>query len=67
MVLYTKKLIGMIYYLENNFDEAIKYFNFAIYINDDYDSAYEGRNQSMLERHVDILDLQDALIRQKLF
>ena len=60
-------LIGMVYYLEDKLDEAIKYFNIAIDINDDYESAYEGRNQSMLERHVDILDLQDALIRQKLF
>ena len=60
-------LIGMIYYLEGKLDEAIKYFNRAIDLNDNYDSAYEGRNQAMLENHVSILDLQDALIRQKLF
>ncbi|MBE7711181.1 MAG: tetratricopeptide repeat protein [Cyanobacteria bacterium SIG31] len=60
-------LIGMIYYLEENLDEAIKHFNFAIEINDNYDPAYEGRNQSMLENHLKIADLQDQLIRQKIF
>lgn len=60
-------LIGMIYYLEENLDEAINYFNLAIDSNDDYEQAYEGRNQSMLERHLKIVDLQDRLIQQKIF
>ena len=53
--------------VKENLEEAIKYFNLAIDENDNYDSAYEGRNQAMLENHVNILDLQDTLIRQKLF
>ena len=54
-------LIGMVYYIQNNLDESIKYFNLALEENDNYDSAYEGRNQAMLENHVNILDLQEAL------
>ena len=54
-------LIGMAYYLQDKFDEAVYYFNLAIDSNDDYPSAYEGRNQAMLENHVKILDLQEAL------
>ena len=60
-------LIGSIYYLEENLDKAIKYFNLAIDTNDNYDPAYNGRNQSMLENHLKIIDLQDNLIRQKIF
>lgn len=60
-------LIGTIYYLENKFEQAIKYFNQAIDINEDYDSAYEGRNQSILEKHLQILDLQDSLIKDEMF
>ncbi len=59
--------IGTIYYIEENLEEAIKYFNLAIDENDNYDSAYEGRNQAMLEKHLEILDLQDRLIKQKIF
>ena len=60
-------LIGTIYYIEENLDEAIKFFNLAIDCNGDYDPAYEGRNQSMLENHLKIADLQDRLIKQKIF
>lgn len=60
-------LIGTIYYQEENLDEAIKYYNLAIEANDDYDKAYEGRNQSMLENHLKIIDLQDNLIQRNLF
>jgi len=54
-------LIGMAYYLQDNLDEAVKYFNFAIDSNEDYTNAYEGRNQAMLENHVKIIDLQESL------
>lgn len=54
-------LLGTIYYLQENLDEALRYFNLAIDANDDYDAAYEGRNQAMLENHLKILDLQDSL------
>ena len=53
-------LIGNLYYLEDKFDKAID-------INDNYDSAYEGRNQSMLEKHLQIVDLQDNLIKREMF
>ena len=39
--------------------ENTAYFNFDE--NEDYTSAYEGRNQAMLENHVKILDLQESL------
>ena len=35
--------------------------NLAIDENEDYTSAYKGRNQAMLENHVKILDLQESL------
>lgn len=54
-------LIGTAYYYLENLDEAIKYYNLAIDQNDDYDSAYEGRNQAMLENHLKIIDFQEAL------
>lgn len=54
-------LIGMVYYFEENLDDAVKYFNLAIDENDDYTSAYEGRNQAMLENHLKIIDLQESL------
>lgn len=59
-------LLGTIYYLEDRFDEAIDYYNKAIEINDNYDPAYDGRNQSILENHLQILDLQDNLIKREL-
>ena len=54
---------------ENNdkTEKAIENYNKAIDINDDYDPAYEGKNQSMLEKHLQILDLQDSLIQRNLF
>ena len=58
-------LIGTIYYLEDNLDQALDYYNLAIDLNDDYDPAYEGKNQTMLERHLQICDLQDLLIKQE--
>lgn len=60
-------LIGTVYYLRDDFEKALKYYNRAIEINDSYDKAYDGRNQAMLENHLQILDLQDSLIRQKIF
>lgn len=54
-------LIGMAYYLQDRLDEAIENFNLAIENNDNYDSAYEGRNQAILENHLKILDLQEVL------
>ena len=60
-------LIGTVYYLENKLEEAIKYYNLAIDFNDNYDPAYEGKNQSMLEYHLQVADLQDDLIRRKIF
>ena len=60
-------LIGTIYYLQDDYENAIKNYNSAIDINDDYEPAYEGKNQSMLENHLQILDLQDNLIQRNLF
>ncbi len=54
-------LIGMVYYLEDKLDDAVENFNLAIDANENYTQAYEGRNQAMLENHVKILDLQEAL------
>lgn len=58
-------LLGTIFYIENNFEEALKYYNLAIESNDDYEPAYEGRNQTMLERHLMLADLQDDLIKRE--
>jgi len=58
-------LLGTLYYLENNLDKALKYYNLAIDCNDDYEPAYEGKNQTMLERHLQIADLQYLLILQE--
>lgn len=60
-------LIGTLYYLQEDLDKALKYYNQAIEINDNYEKAYEGRNQSMLENHLKIIDIQDNLIRQRIF
>ena len=60
-------LLGTVYYALDDYDKAIEYYNKAIEINDNYDSAYEGRNQSMLENHLKVIDLQDSLIKQKIF
>lgn len=60
-------LLGTVYYNEKNFEEAIKYYNLAIDANDNYDDAYEGRSQSILERHLEVLDMQDSLIQRKMF
>ena len=54
-------LIGMVYYFIDKLEDAVKYFNLAIDINEDYSSAYEGKNQAMLERHLQIIDLQESL------
>lgn len=59
-------LIGMVLYLQDLYDDAIEHFNRAIDINDDFEAAYEGKNQSMLERHVQIADFQDNLIKMRL-
>ena len=57
-------LIGMAYYLQEKFDDAIIYFNLAIDVNDEYNPAYEGKNQSILENHLKIIDLQESLKKQ---
>ena len=54
-------LLGMVYYIQDKLDEAVNYFNLALDENDNYDKAYEGRNQAMLERHLKIVDLQESL------
>ena len=54
-------LIGTVYFLQDNLEEALNYYNLAIDANESYEKAYEGRNQAMLENHVKLLDLQDAL------
>ncbi|GEM_PF-1593182 len=59
-------LIGALYYIEDDLDKALEYFNLAIDENDDYDPAYEGKNQTMLENHLKIIDLQDSLIKREL-
>lgn len=59
--------IGTIYYLQENLEKALEFYNKAIDANDNYTDAYEGKNQTMLENHLKLLDLQDSLIRQKLF
>ena len=56
-------LLGVLYYLQDKLEEAIEYFNLAIDNNDEYDYAYEGRNQALLENHIRIADLQDSLKR----
>ena len=64
---YSKKkeveytLIGMAYYLQDKLETAVKYFNLAIDENDEYERAYDGKNQSMLELHLRVADLQDSL------
>ena len=60
-------LLGTIYYIQDNFEEALKYYNLAIDTNDDYEPAYEGRNQAMLEQHLLLVDLQDELIKREIF
>ena len=57
-------LLGMVYYLQGKLDEAVEYFNLAIDSNDNYDNAYEGKNQSILENHLRIVDLQETLKKQ---
>ena len=54
-------LLGMAYYLQDNLEEALEQFNLAIDLNEDYDEAYERRNQTILERHLKLVDLQENL------
>lgn len=56
-------LIGTAYYFQDKYEEAILYYNKAININDDYEKAYEGRNQAILENHLQIVDMQESLIK----
>ena len=60
-------LLGTIFYIQEDLDKALYYYNLAIDCNDDYEKAYEGRNQTMLENHLKIIDLQDSLIKRNLF
>ncbi|MBQ7764365.1 tetratricopeptide repeat protein [bacterium] len=60
-------LIGTLYYKEKKFEEAIKYYNLAIDINDSYDEANSGLGQALLENHLEILDMQDRLISREIF
>ena len=57
-------LLGVLFYIQDRLEEAIKYFNLAIDSNENYDYAYEGRNQAMLENRIRIADLQDSLKKQ---
>lgn len=57
-------LLGIVFYLQEKLDEALEYFNLAIDTNDDYTEAYEGRNQTMLENHIKLADLQESLIKR---
>lgn len=59
-------LIGTVYYIQNDFEEALKYYNLAIDNNENYEPAYEGRNQAMLENHLMLMDLQDELIEREI-
>jgi len=59
-------LIGTVYYIQDKFEEALKYYNLAIESNDNYEPAYEGRNQAMLENHLMLVDLQDELIEREI-
>ena len=54
-------LLGTVYYMLDKLDTAIEYFNMAIKLNDNYTEAYEGRNQAMLENHLQIIDVQEML------
>ena len=54
-------LIGIIYYLQEKLDDAVENFNLAIDINDNNEDTYKYRNQAMLENHLKIIDLQEAL------
>ena len=54
-------LLGVLYYIQDRLEEAIENFNLAIDNNEDYDYAYEGRNQAILENHLRISDLQENL------
>ena len=58
-------LLGTVCYLEDNLEDAFKYYNLALDLNEGYDPAYEGKNQAMLEHHLQIVDLQDSLIRNE--
>ena len=59
-------LLGTIYYIQNNFDDALEYYNLAIEVNDGYEPAYDGRNQTMLENHLALADLQDKLVEREI-
>lgn len=55
------KHLGDVCYLKGDLDKAIEYFEKAIELDDNYDEAYEARNQAMLERHLEIAEFQDDL------
>ena len=59
-------LLGTVFYKQNDFENALKYYNLAINTNDNYEPAYEGRNQTILENHLMLADLQDELIEREL-
>jgi len=54
-------LLGMAYYMQDKLEDALEQFNLAIDSNEDYDEAYERRNQTILERHLKLVDLQENL------
>ena len=58
-------LLGSLFYEQKQLEKAIEYYNKAIEINDNYDEAYEGRNQAMLENHLDIVDFQENMIKRE--
>ncbi|MCQ2739591.1 MAG: hypothetical protein MJ237_05115 [bacterium] len=54
-------LLGTLYYGCDDYENALKYYNLAIEANDDYDEAYDGRNQALLEYRLKLIDLLDFL------
>ena len=54
-------------YTSDSVDNISYVIALAIDENEDYTSAYEGRNQAMLENHLKIIDLQEVLLSLSLF
>ena len=59
-------LLGTVYYIQDDFENALKYYNLAIEFNNSYEPAYDGRNQTLLENHLLLADLQDELIEREI-
>jgi len=59
-------LLGILYYIQSKLDRTIEAFENALNVNENYDLAFEGKNQAMLERHLQIVDLQETLKNYKI-